>query len=470
MRLVFSSLTFLYIFLPLCLVAYFLTSKIKVRNFILLLFSLVFYAWGEPKYILLMLAATAVDYAAGLLIEKFRGNWKAKLFLILAVVLTLSVLGVFKYADFFANSVGSIFHLQIPLLGLSLPIGISFFTFQALTYVVDVYRDRVPVQPYYYKLLLYVSMFPQLIAGPIVRYSDVCVQIDNRVCTWQKASKGVLRFCIGLLKKAIVANFAGELTEKLLGGDLSALSLVGAWAGIFAYAIQIYFDFSGYSDMAIGLGHIFGFDFPENFRYPYAARSINDFWRRWHITLSSFFRDYVYIPLGGNRKRWALNMLVVWLLTGLWHGASWNFVLWGLYYFFFLMLEKLYLGKFLEKLPRVVQHIYAVAVILIGWVFFYFEDLSAIKAFFTAAFGGNSFSDMTQNALITNYVVVLLVGAVFSMPVLSRILSFGGWLCERKGGKLLVNASCVVFVFAALWISTAALVGSSYNPFLYFRF
>lgn len=470
MRLVFSSLTFLYIFLPLCLVAYFLTSKIKVRNFILLLFSLVFYAWGEPKYILLMLAATAVDYAAGLLIEKFRGNWKAKLFLILAVVLTLSVLGVFKYADFFANSVGSIFHLQIPLLGLSLPIGISFFTFQALTYVVDVYRDRVPVQPYYYKLLLYVSMFPQLIAGPIVRYSDVCVQIDDRVCTWQKASKGVLRFCVGLLKKAIVANFSGELTEKLLGGDLSALSLVGAWVGIFAYAIQIYFDFSGYSDMAIGLGHIFGFDFPENFRYPYAARSINDFWRRWHITLSSFFRDYVYIPLGGNRKRWALNMLVVWLLTGLWHGASWNFVLWGLYYFFFLMLEKLYLGKLLEKLPRVVQHIYAVAVILIGWVFFYFEDLSAIKAFFTAAFGGNGFSDMTQNALITNYVVVLLAGAVFSMPVLSRLLSFGGWLCERKGGKLLVNASCVAFVFAGLWISTAALVGSSYNPFLYFRF
>lgn len=470
MRLVFSSLTFLYIFLPLCLVAYFLTSKIKVRNFILLLFSLVFYAWGEPKYILLMLAATAVDYAAGLLIEKFRGNWKAKLFLILAVILTLSVLGVFKYADFFANSVGSIFHLQIPLLGLSLPIGISFFTFQALTYVVDVYRDRVPVQPYYYKLLLYVSMFPQLIAGPIVRYSDVCAQIDERVCTWQKASKGVFRFCVGLLKKAIVANFAGELTEKLLGGDLSALSLVGAWVGIFAYAIQIYFDFSGYSDMAIGLGHIFGFDFPENFRYPYAARSINDFWRRWHITLSSFFRDYVYIPLGGNRKRWALNMLVVWLLTGLWHGASWNFVLWGLYYFFFLMLEKLYLGKLLEKLPRVVQHIYAVAVILIGWVFFYFEDLSAIKAFFTAAFGGNGFSDMTQNALITNYVAVLLVGAVFSMPVLSRLLSFGGWLCERKGGKLLVNASCVVFVFAALWISTAALVGSSYNPFLYFRF
>lgn len=467
---VFSSLTFLYIFLPLCLVAYFLTGKIKVRNFILLLFSLVFYAWGEPKYIFLMLAVTAVDYAAGLLIEKFRGTGKAKIYLILAVVLTLSVLGVFKYADFFVNSANSAFRLQIPLPGLSLPIGISFFTFQALTYVVDVYRDRVPVQAYYYKLLLYVSMFPQLIAGPIVRYSDVCAQIDARVCTWQKAAQGVLRFCVGLLKKAIVANFAGELTEKLLGSDLTELSAAGAWVGIFAYAIQIYFDFSGYSDMAIGLGHIFGFDFPENFRYPYAARSVQDFWRRWHITLSSFFRDYVYIPLGGNRKRWALNMLIVWLLTGLWHGAAWNFVLWGLYYFIFLMLEKLYLGKILEKLPRAVQHIYTIVVVLIGWVFFYFEDLSAVKAFFAAAFGANGFSNLTQNALITNYIAVLLVGAVFSVPVFSKLLSLGSRLCARKGGKILVDVSCVAFAFAALWISTAALVGSSYNPFLYFRF
>lgn len=467
---VFSSLTFLYIFLPLCLVAYFLTGKIKVRNFILLLFSLVFYAWGEPKYIFLMLAVTAVDYAAGLLIEKFRGTGKAKIYLILAVVLTLSVLGVFKYADFFVNSANSAFRLQIPLLGLSLPIGISFFTFQALTYVVDVYRDRVPVQAYYYKLLLYVSMFPQLIAGPIVRYSDVCAQIDARVCTWQKAAQGVLRFCVGLLKKAIVANFAGELTEKLLGSDLTELSAAGAWVGIFAYAIQIYFDFSGYSDMAIGLGHIFGFDFPENFRYPYAAHSVQDFWRRWHITLSSFFRDYVYIPLGGNRKRWALNMLIVWLLTGLWHGAAWNFVLWGLYYFIFLMLEKLYLGKILEKLPRAVQHIYTIVVVLIGWVFFYFEDLSAVKAFFAAAFGANGFSNLTQTALITNYIAVLLVGAVFSVPVFSKLLSLGSRLCARKGGKILVDVSCVAFAFAALWISTAALVGSSYNPFLYFRF
>ena len=467
---VFSSLTFLYIFLPLCLVAYFLTGKIKVRNFILLLFSLVFYAWGEPKYILLMLAATAVDYAAGLLIEKYRGTGKAKFFLFCAVFLTLSVLGVFKYADFFADSVNRVFSLQMPLLGLSLPIGISFFTFQALTYVVDVYRGRVPVQPYYYKLLLYVSMFPQLIAGPIVRYSDVCAQIDGRVCTCQKASRGILRFCVGLLKKAIVANFAGELTEKLLGADLSQLSSVGAWVGIAAYAIQIYFDFSGYSDMAIGLGRVFGFDFPENFRYPYAAHSVNDFWRRWHITLSSFFRDYVYIPLGGNRKRWAFNMLLVWLLTGLWHGASWNFVLWGLYYFFFLMLEKLYLGDILEKLPKAARHIYTVIVVLIGWVFFFFTDLSAIKAFFAAAFGANGFADVTQNAIITNYIVVLLVGAVFSVPVFSKILALGNRLCESKIGKVLVNVSCVIFTFSALWIATAALVGSSYNPFLYFRF
>ncbi len=467
---VFSSLTFLYIFLPLCLVGYFLTNKIKVRNYILLFFSLVFYAWGEPKYIFLMICTTAVDFFAGLLIEKYRGTKKAKLFLILAVVLTLSTLGLFKYSDFFAESANRLLHMKLPLLGLTLPIGISFYTFQALTYVVDVYRGRVPVQVYFYKLLLYVSMFPQLIAGPIVRYSDVCAQIDERTCTFQKAASGILRFCVGLLKKAVLANYAGALAEKLIGGDLAALSSVGAWAGIAAYTIQIYFDFSGYSDMAIGLGRVFGFGFPENFRYPYAARSVNEFWRRWHITLSSFFRDYVYIPLGGNRKRWAFNMLLVWLLTGLWHGASWNFVLWGLYYFFFLMLEKLYLGQYLEKLPKAIGHIYTMLVVLIGWVFFYFEDLSAIKAFFAAAFGANGFSDVTQKALIMNYIAVLLVGAVFSLPVFPSISAFGDRLSEKRGGRVVVNVLCVAFSVGALWISTAALVGSSYNPFLYFRF
>lgn len=417
-----------------------------------------------------MIATTAVDFFAGLFIEKYRGTQKAKLFLTLAVVLTLSSLGVFKYFDFFAESTGSFMHLQIPLLGLSLPIGISFYTFQALTYVVDVYRGKVPVQPYFYKLLLYVSMFPQLIAGPIVRYNDVCRQIETRTCTFQKAADGILRFCIGLLKKVLIANYAGELTEKLLGGDLSALSALGAWVGIAAYTLQIYFDFSGYSDMAIGLGRVFGFDFPENFRYPYAARSIREFWRRWHMTLSSFFRDYVYIPLGGNRKRWAVNMLVVWLLTGLWHGASWNFVLWGLYYFVFLMLEKLYLGTVLEKIPKVFQHIYTVIVVLIGWVFFYFEDLTSIKAFFLAACGANGFSDATQSTVAVNYIAVLLVGAVFACPLLPSLQAFAVRLTEKKIGRFFVQTVCILFVLSAVLVTTAALVGTSYNPFLYFRF
>ena len=467
---VFSSLVFLYIFLPLCLAAYFIPKSIRVRNVVLLLFSLVFYAWGEPVYILLMVATTAVDFFAGLFIEKYRGTKKAKLFLALAVILTLSSLGLFKYYDFFTTAANSLFSVQIPLLGVALPIGISFYTFQALTYVVDVYRDKVPVQTSFYKLLLYVSMFPQLIAGPIVRYSDVCEQIEARACTVQKAAGGVVRFCIGLLKKTVLANFAGELCEQLFGGDLTTLTVLGAWVGILAYAFQIYFDFSGYSDMAIGLGKIFGFDFPENFRYPYIARSINDFWRRWHITLSTFFRDYVYIPMGGNRKRWAVNMLVVWLLTGLWHGASWNFVLWGLYYFVFLMLEKLWIGERLAKAPAVLGHIYSIFVILIGWVFFYFESLSEIQAFFLAAFGANGFSSVTQRTVIVNYIAVLPVCAVCALPVLPKARELLLKIRSEKARRLLISVGQAVFSAGALLVATAALVGSSYNPFLYFRF
>ncbi len=467
---VFSSLVFLYIFLPLCLAAYFIPKSIRVRNVVLLLFSLVFYAWGEPVYILLMVATTAVDFFAGLFIEKYRGTKKARLFLALAVILTLSSLGLFKYYDFFTTAANSLFSVQIPLLGVALPIGISFYTFQALTYVVDVYRDKVPVQTSFYKLLLYVSMFPQLIAGPIVRYSDVCEQIEARTCTVQKAAGGVVRFCIGLLKKTVLANFAGELCEQLFGGDLTTLTVLGAWVGILAYAFQIYFDFSGYSDMAIGLGKIFGFDFPENFRYPYIARSINDFWRRWHITLSTFFRDYVYIPMGGNRKRWAVNMLVVWLLTGLWHGASWNFVLWGLYYFVFLMLEKLWIGERLAKAPAVLGHIYSIVVILIGWVFFYFESLSEIQAFFLAAFGANGFSSVTQRTVIVNYIAVLPVCAVCALPVLPKARELLLKIRSEKTRRLLISVGQTAFSAGALLVATAALVGSSYNPFLYFRF
>ena len=441
---------------------------------ILLVFSLVFYAWGEPKYIFLMIATAFVDYVFGLLIERFRDRWQSKLFLTLAAVITLSSLALFKYSSFFSENVNSLFSLNLPSLKLALPIGISFYTFQALTYVIDVYRGSVKVQPSFYKLLLYVSMFPQLIAGPIVRYSDVEEQIEERTVTLKNISAGVMRFSAGLLKKAIIANFAGQLTEKLIGGDLTGLSSAGAWIGIIAFTFQIYFDFSGYSDMAIGLGKMLGFEFKENFDYPYISKSATEFWRRWHISLSTWFREYVYIPLGGNRKgklRWYINILIVWAATGLWHGASWNFVLWGLYYFVFLMLEKMYIGKILEKLPRAVGHIYSLIVIIIGWVFFYFDDLSKIKYFFKAAFGAaNGFVTLTEKTVIVNYAVLLIIGAVCAMPLLPRIKIFAGSLSKTRSGKVTVDVLSVLFVIFSLAISTASLVGNSYNPFLYFRF
>lgn len=468
---VFSSLTFLYLFLPLCLISYFVARNIKIKNIILLVFSLFFYAWGEPKYILLLVATTFVDYICGLLIHKYKGTKKEKLFLTLACVITLSSLAVFKYTGFVCENLNSVFSINIPGINITLPIGISFYTFQALSYVIDVYRGNVKVQPHFYKLLLYVSMFPQLIAGPIVRYSDVEAEIENRTSSLKGVTAGIIRFSTGLLKKAIIANLAGELTTKLIGGDLAELTAVGAWVGIIAYTIQIYFDFSGYSDMAIGLGLIFGFRFPENFNYPYCAASISDFWKRWHMTLTSFFRDYVYIPMGGNRKRWALNMLVVWLLTGLWHGASWNFVLWGLYYFFFLMLEKLYIGKYLEKWPSVFQHLYSLVIIVVGWVFFYFDDMSKLKYFFKAAVGlANGFISLTQRTIIVNYIVLLIIGIIASLPIASYIKKLTLKSTRLLPGKISVDILSFVYVAAALFISTAALVGNSYNPFLYFRF
>ncbi len=470
-KLVFSNLTFLYIFLPLCLLFYFITKNIRVRNVVLLIFSLVFYAYGEPKYILLMIATVLVDYLGGLLISVFRKRnlSVAKLFLALTVGLTLSSLALFKYADFFTVNANSLFSVNIQPLGLALPIGISFYTFQALTYVVDVYRGKVEVQKSFFKLLLYVSMFPQLIAGPIVRYSDVDRQLSERTVTLNAAASGVVRFCAGLVKKTVVANYAGELCKRLIGGELTNTSFLGAFVGILAFTIQIYFDFSAYSDMAIGLGKIFGFDFPENFNYPYCAKSINDFWKRWHISLSSFFKDYVYIPLGGNRKHWAFNMLLVWILTGFWHGASWNYVLWGLYYFFFLMLEKLYIGEALKKLP-VFNRIYSLIVIMIGWAFFYFEDMERLREFFVAIAFRNGVSSLTERTVIINYIGVLIVGIVFSLPWARGWRNIARRMEKNRATHILLNVIYVLFTASALLVSTASLVGNSFNPFLYFRF
>ena len=463
----------MYLFLPICLLLYFILHGIKARNYLLLVMSLLFYAWGEPKWIILMIVTTLIDYGAGLLVDQYRGQKLAKWALAGSVVITLSFLAVFKYLGFFNQNLNQIFGAELPTQIFNLPIGISFYTFQAITYVVDVYRGKAQVQRSYANLLLYVALFPQLIAGPIVRYTDIATQLDNREMTLPGFSKGITRFVTGLGKKVLLANIAGQVATSLIGGDLSKASVLGAWLGIFAYTFQIYFDFSGYSDMAIGLGHMFGFTYVENFNYPYISKSITEFWRRWHISLSTFFRDYVYIPLGGNRRHQLRNMFIVWALTGLWHGASWNFVLWGLYYFVFLAIEKLFLGKFLEKLPAVVGHAYALFIIVVGWVFFYFDDVSRLGQMLKLMFGFSGQAGVlpTDTVLLKNHLVFFLVAIIACIPV-SKLVKALLIRFSRKGPvqESLAGAAGILYDVALLFFSTAALVGASYNPFLYFRF
>lgn len=470
---VFSSLNFMYLFLPVCLLLYFILRGIKARNYLLLVMSLLFYAWGEPKWIVLMIVTTLVDYGAGLLVDKYRGQKRAKWALAGSVVITLSFLAVFKYLGFFNQNLNSLFGAELPTQIFNLPIGISFYTFQAITYVVDVYRGKARVQRSYANLLLYVSLFPQLIAGPIVRYTDIAEQLESRETTVEGFARGITRFVTGLGKKVLLANIAGQIATSLIGGDLSKASVLGAWLGIFAYTFQIYFDFSGYSDMAIGLGHMFGFTYVENFNYPYISKSITEFWRRWHISLSTFFRDYVYIPLGGNRRHQLRNMFVVWALTGLWHGASWNFVLWGLYYFVFLAIEKLFLGKYLEKLPAVVGHVYALFIVVVGWVFFYFDDVSRLGQMLKLMFGfsGQAGVMPTDTILLKNHLVFFMVAIVACIPV-SKLVKALLIRFSRRGTvqEVVAGAVGIVYDVALLFFSTAALVGASYNPFLYFRF
>ena len=463
----------MYLFLPICLLLYFILHGIKARNYLLLVMSLLFYAWGEPKWIILMIVTTLIDYGAGLLVDQYRGQKLAKWALAGSVVITLSFLAVFKYLGFFNQNLNQIFGAELPTQIFNLPIGISFYTFQAITYVVDVYRGKAQVQRSYANLLLYVALFPQLIAGPIVRYTDIAAQLENREMTLPGFSKGITRFVTGLGKKVLLDNIAGQIATSLIGGDLSKASVLGAWLGIFAYTFQIYFDFSGYSDMAIGLGHMFGFTYVENFNYPYISKSITEFWRRWHISLSTFFRDYVYIPLGGNRRHQLRNMFIVWALTGLWHGASWNFVLWGLYYFVFLAIEKLFLGKFLEKLPAVVGHAYALFIIVVGWVFFYFDDVSRLGQMLKLMFGFSGQAGVlpTDTVLLKNHLVFFLVAIIACIPV-SKLVKALLIRFSRKGSvqESLAGAAGILYDVALLFFSTAALVGASYNPFLYFRF
>lgn len=465
---VFSSTIFLCVYLPLVLLGYYICPK-KGRNLFLLIASLVFYAWGEPKYVFLMIFSILVNYIFGRLMDKNRENKKRlKLMLVLSVVIDLGLLSVFKYTDFIITNVNAIFGSSFDLLKIALPIGISFYTFQAMSYTIDVYRNDVRVQKNLIDFGMYITMFPQLIAGPIVRYADVQDQLAERSVTTADFSEGVMRFVVGLGKKVLLANQMGAVWSEIyaLGGDVSALM---AWTGAIAYTFQIYFDFSGYSDMAIGLGRMFGFKFPENFRYPYQSVSITDFWRRWHITLSTWFKEYLYIPLGGNRcglARQALNLLIVWSLTGFWHGAGWNFVMWGLYYFVILFIEKLFLLKALDKLPKLFRHVYALVLIIIGWVIFASDDVSVLLPYLGSMFGANgAIGGMDVYTLLTK-AVLLIICCVASTELPKKLFLSAAGAMNEKAAFTLKS----VLTIALLALSMILLIGDSYNPFLYFRF
>ena len=466
---VFSSMTFLLLFLPAALFVYYAAPR-KLKNGVLFLCSLVFYAWGEPVYVLIMLFSTALDYTCGRLVERYRGTKKQKIGLILSICVNVGLLAFFKYTDFFIGTVNSVFGAHIGKLGLPLPIGISFYTFQTMSYTADVYRGEAKVQKNIITFGAYVSLFPQLIAGPIVRYRDVAEQLDGRVHTADRFGDGVKRFVTGLGKKVLLANNIGMLWDAISSTDPANLSAVGAWLGMIAFAFQIYFDFSGYSDMAIGLGKMFGFDFPENFDYPYVSRSVTEFWRRWHISLGRWFRDYVYIPLGGNRRGLPAqlrNVAVVWLLTGFWHGASWNFVLWGTYYGVLLILEKLFLLKLMDKMPRALRHLYTLFAVLVGWALFAFDDLGAGMRYLGAMFGaGAGFVNSGAAYYALSYLPLILLCAAASTTLFGFLYRKFAEKCGE--GPTLALDTLRVASFTLL--SMAYIVSGTYNPFLYFRF
>lgn len=463
---VFSSLVFLFAYLPITLLAYYLVPR-QGRNIFLFIVNLVFYGWGEPKLVLLMVFNIFFNYIGGWLVDKYRADAKKKkLFLILTCVLDIGILAVFKYTGMITETLNMLPFLNIPELQISLPIGISFYTFQTMSYVIDVYRDDAPVSKNFINFGTYVALFPQLIAGPIVRYRDVAEQLVNRRETIEMFTRGVKLFMVGLAKKVIIANTMGTLTTNIFA-TTDENGVVGTWVGMIAYTFQIYFDFSGYSDMACGLGNMLGFEFLKNFNYPYIAKSITDFWRRWHISLSTWFKEYVYIPLGGNRKgvkRQILNLLIVWGLTGLWHGAAYNFVLWGLYYGLLLILEKFVLKKFLDRLPSFVQHIYTLFIVIIGWGLFYFTDVGQLGEFMADLFNfGNGICGNQAFNLIMSNLPMLIIAAVASTPLAAM-------LYNRFEHTRFMWIPETLYCMGVLAVSTASLVNQSYNPFLYFRF
>ena len=479
---VFSDLFFLFVFLPAFLLCYLLATWIdrkwqptqenrtnQAKNLILVCFSLIFYAWGEPVYVFLMLFCVLVNYLVGLGIANSENH--RKLVLTIGLILNIAIIGTFKYLGFLADCLNDL-GLAVARPNIALPIGISFYTFQSISYLIDVYRRESPVQRRFIDLLLYISMFPQLIAGPIVRYGTVAEELHHRHVNASDFADGIYRFLIGLGKKVIIANQLSEISDQFLVSGLNSLTLAGAWIGIVAFTLQIYFDFSGYSDMAIGLGRCMGFHFNENFRHPYCCNSITDFWRRWHISLGSFFRDYVYIPLGGNRHHQAVNILVVWFLTGMWHGASWNFIIWGVYFGLIVMMEKYTLLRVHERIPAFVLHIYSMLLVIAGWGIFYFDNFDQMVVFFNAFFGNvaSVYDFVDESALLDNF-WLWVVALFFCLPVRTTI---GEWTDRLLGDSnvksVLVYSTRIVLSVAILILSTALLVGATNNAFIYTRF
>lgn len=490
---VFSSLLFICLFLPLNLAAYYLPTKNSTRNAVMLVFSLIFYAWGEPKYVFLLMFMTFECWLFALLIDKYKNisKKKAKAFLIFACIVSLTLIGIFKYGNFFTENIFAIAGIDIQFAHIALPIGISFYTFQLLTYVIDVYRGDAVAQKKYSYLLLYAGLFHQCIAGPIVRYSDIADEITNRKPDMADFNKGVMRFSSGLAKKVLFSNQCGSFADTLVLSDtalgntallseniktLASSSALTLWLGILFYMLQIYLDFSAYSDMAIGMGLMTGFHYKENFDYPYTSSSVSEFWRRWHISLGTFFRDYVYIPLGGNRKgkvRTIFNLFVVWALTGLWHGASWNFVLWGLYFFVFISLEKIFLSKILNKLPSFIGHVYLLLVVYFGWVLFRFENTEVMFTVLKGMFCINSNTFATQEILMylkDNFIFIVI--AIFACtPIVKTAKNIINYYSKKNQAVNIVYSVYRAVIPAVLVILSAiCLVGDSYNPFLYFRF
>lgn len=466
---IFADLFFLYVFMAACFIAYFVSRKTVYRNWVLIVFSLIFYAWGEPVWVFLLLGSVGINFGAGLLIEKWRNTKKSTIAMASAVIFDICVLLFFKYTGFFVENFNAISPVDLPVPNIVMPIGISFFTFQILSYVIDCYWGTIKVQKSFPKLLMYISMFPQLVAGPIVRYSVIEKEIDDRVISMSDISDGITRICVGLGKKVILANNLSVIVDSFFkNGNLGELSVLGTWYTVIVYAMQVYFDFSGYSDIAIGIGRIFGFHFDENFNYPFISKNITEFWQRWHISLGTFFRDYVlYLPIFGKRRKY-LNLFLVWFCTGFWHGASWNYIIWGLYFGVFILIERLIGAKRLKKIPLAITHIYSKLVIIVGFGIFYFTDFGKLSTFLGNLVGlnGNSFTDKISLQSMTANLWLFIACIVFCLPVIPFIKK----KMEEAKLAVLFGAGQTVFNVAAFLMSSILLVNATNNPFIYWQF